>query len=98
MRGYQDASEEKPWNKPVPTVNFMSTHCFVYANHAGYTETRRSQTVIFLFCNKTSIILVQQKAELSRSIYIEVSVRCNEECSLDHIVPSLRSVYVTGPN
>ena len=30
----------------------MSTHCFVNANHAGDTETRRSQTGILLFCSK----------------------------------------------
>ena len=34
----------------------MSTHCFVDANHAGDTETRRSQTGILLFCNRAPII------------------------------------------
>jgi hypothetical protein len=30
----------------------MSAHCFVDANHARNTETKRSQTGILLFCNK----------------------------------------------
>ncbi len=34
----------------------MSTHCFVDANHAGNTETRRSQTGILLFCNKAPVM------------------------------------------
>jgi hypothetical protein len=49
---YRDASEAIPENKPEPRGKSMSTHCFVDANHAGDTETRRSQTGILLFCNK----------------------------------------------
>jgi hypothetical protein len=53
---YRDAEEAIPENKPVPRGNDMSTHCFVDANHAGDTETRRSQTGILLFCNSAPIL------------------------------------------
>jgi hypothetical protein len=48
---YRDASEATPKNMPLPRGDCLSTHCFVDANHAGETETRRSQTGILLFCN-----------------------------------------------
>ena len=53
---YRDGTEAIPKNKPVPRGNDMSTHCFVDANHAGDTETRRSQTGILLFCNSAPIL------------------------------------------
>jgi hypothetical protein len=53
---YRDAREAIPGNMPKPRGNPMSTHCFVDANHAGDTETRRSQTGILLFCNKAPTI------------------------------------------
>ena len=53
---YRDAEEAIPTNMPKARGNVMSTHCFVDANHAGDTETRRSQTGILLFCNRAPII------------------------------------------
>jgi hypothetical protein len=53
---YRDASEAIPTNMPTARGNCMSTHCFVDANHAGDTETRRSQTGILLFCNSAPTI------------------------------------------
>jgi hypothetical protein len=53
---YRDASEAIPSNMPAPRGKCMTTHCFVDANHAGDTETRRSQTGILLFCNRAPII------------------------------------------
>ena len=53
---YREAKEAIPENKPKPRGNGMSTHCFVDANHAGDTETRRSQTGILLFCNRAPVI------------------------------------------
>ena len=46
---YRDAEEEIPVNMPVAGGNFMSTHFFVDASHAGDTETRWSQTGILFF-------------------------------------------------
>ena len=51
-----NAKEAIPGNIPVARGNFMSTHCFINANHAGDTETRQSQTSILLFCNSAPII------------------------------------------
>ena len=48
---YRDAREAIPNNMPTARGKSMSTHCFVDANHAGDSETRRSQTGILLFCN-----------------------------------------------
>jgi hypothetical protein len=48
---HRDASEAIPGNMPTARGNCMMTNCFVNANHAGNTETRRSQTGILLFCN-----------------------------------------------
>ena len=53
---YRDAREAIPNNMPAPRGKSMSTHCFVDANHAGDTETRRSQTGILLFCNSAPVI------------------------------------------
>jgi hypothetical protein len=53
---YRDAEEAIPGNMPPPRGNVMSTHCFLDANHAGDTETRRSQSGILLFCNRAPII------------------------------------------
>jgi hypothetical protein len=66
---YRDASEAIPENMPTDRGNLMSTHCFVDANHAGDTETRRSQTGILLFCNRAPTIWFskrQNSVEASR--------------------------------
>ena len=41
---------------PVTRGNFMSTHCFVDANHTGDIKTRRYHTGILLFYNSAPII------------------------------------------
>ena len=41
---------------PKPRGNPMSTHCFVDANHAGNKVTRRSQTGVLIFCNKSPVM------------------------------------------
>jgi hypothetical protein len=53
---HRDAKEAIPNNVLSPRGNCVSTHCFADANHAGDTETRRSQTGISLFCNAAPII------------------------------------------
>jgi hypothetical protein len=62
---YRDASQAIPENKPEPRGKSMSAHCFVDANHAGDTETRRSQTGILLFCNKAPTSKRQNSVEAS---------------------------------
>ena len=53
---YKDAKEAIPGNMPVERANFMSTHCFVHANHSGETDTRIPQNGILLFCSSAPII------------------------------------------
>jgi hypothetical protein len=53
---YKDAKEAIPENMPKPRGNPMSTHCFVDANHAGNKVTRRSQTGVLIFCNKSPVM------------------------------------------
>ena len=53
---YRGAKEPVPEDAPVPRGNYVSTHCFVDADHAGNLMTRRSQTGILLFVNRAPII------------------------------------------
>ena len=39
-----------------PRGQSVSTHCFVDADHAGNTVTRRSQTGLLLFVNRSPIV------------------------------------------
>ena len=53
---YRDAKEAIPVNMPKPRGRAVSTHCFVDANLAGNTVTRRSQTGILIFVNRAPIM------------------------------------------
>lgn len=53
---YRGAQEAIPGDAPKPRGNYVSTHCFVDADHAGNRVTRRSQTGILLFLNRAPII------------------------------------------
>jgi len=51
-RLFQDAEEAIPGDMPPPRGNASTTHCFVDADLAGNTVTRRSQTGILMFVNR----------------------------------------------
>ena len=53
---YRDAKEAIPPNAPPPRGKYVSTHCFVDANLAGDTLTRKSQTGILIFVNRAPIL------------------------------------------
>ena len=53
---YRDASEQIPNDMPPPRGHAVSTHCFVDADHAPNTVTRRSQTGILIFLNRAPIV------------------------------------------
>jgi hypothetical protein len=52
---YPDASEDMPDNMPKPYGKKVRITCYVDANHAHDTVTRRSVTAILLFVNNTPI-------------------------------------------
>jgi hypothetical protein len=58
---HRDASEAVPENVLKPRGNCTTTCCFVDANHAGDTETRRSQTGILLFCDRATTIWFSER-------------------------------------
>ena len=53
---YPDACKPITFDMPIPRGKYVSTHCFVDANHAGDNSTRISMTVILIFCNRAPII------------------------------------------
>ena len=53
---YRDAKEAIPGDMPSPRGNAGRAHCFVDADLAGNTVTRRSQTGILIFVNRAPVI------------------------------------------
>ena len=53
---YPDACEPIPLDISKPRGEYISTHCFVGANHARDKTNRRSMTGILIFCNRSPII------------------------------------------
>ena len=58
---YRDAKEDIPLDMPEPRGKEVAVHCFVDANHASDKTTRRSQTGIIIFVNKSPIIFFSKK-------------------------------------
>ena len=53
---YPEACKPIPLDMPRPRGKYVSTHCFVDANHEADKTTRRSMTGIIIFCNRALII------------------------------------------
>ena len=53
---------------PKPRGNSVSTHYFVYANHAGNKVTCRSQTGILIFVNRAPIIAFSKRQNTVETI------------------------------
>ena len=65
------AEESIPVNMSVARGNFVSMHCFVGADHAGYTEMRQSQTTILLFCKSVPIIwFINRQNSFEASMFV----------------------------
>jgi hypothetical protein len=64
---YRDAEEPIPPNAPEPRGKEVSTHCFVDADLAGNTVTRRSQMGILLFVNRAPITWLSKRTNTVES-------------------------------
>jgi hypothetical protein len=58
---YGDVKEELPLDMPTPLGMPVMISCFVDANHAGNTVTRRSQTGIIIFIQNAPILWHSKK-------------------------------------
>ena len=58
---YRDAKEKIPPDAPKPRGRYVTTHCFVDANHAGCKKTRKSVTGVLIFINKAPVIFYSKK-------------------------------------
>ena len=52
---YEDATDEEPHNMPTPRGKEVDINCFVDADHAGNTVTRRSHTGVMIYLNMAPI-------------------------------------------
>jgi hypothetical protein len=64
---YPDAKEAIPPNAPPPRGKSVSMHCFVDADLAGNTVTRRSQMGILIFVNRAPIVWVSKRTNTVES-------------------------------
>jgi len=58
---YKGAKEAIPENAPEPRGKEVDLRCFVDADHAGDTVTRRSRTGFFIFINMAPVIFYSKK-------------------------------------
>jgi Reverse transcriptase (RNA-dependent DNA polymerase) len=60
---YRDAKEKIPADAPTPLGNYVTTHCFVDADHATDRATRRSHTGFLIFVNRAPIIWYSKRQQ-----------------------------------
>ena len=58
---YRGAKEKIPHDAPKPRGRYVTTHCFVDANHAGCKKTRKSVTGVIIFVNSAPVIVYSKK-------------------------------------
>ena len=58
---YGDVREELPTDAPEPLGKEVEIHCFVDASHAADKVTRRSQTGILIFINRSPVVFFSKR-------------------------------------
>ena len=58
---YRDSKESVPYYIPKPIGKIMTTHCFIDSNHSTDKVTRRSQTGILIFYNRSPILWFRKR-------------------------------------
>ncbi len=61
---YGEAQEKVPLNAPVPRGNPVNMYCFCDSDHAGDRLTRRSQSGIIIFLNRSPVIWYSKKQKI----------------------------------
>ena len=92
---YHDAKEQLPNNMPHKRGSAVSSHCFVDADHATNTVTRRSQTGILIFMNRAPIVWYnkrQNNVETSTFSSVFIAMRTAGE----HIKALRYNLYMFG--
>ena len=84
---YKDCKEDVPADMPEPLGNQMSTHCFVDASHASDKVTRRSQTGILIFCNRSPTVWHSK-----RQNSVEVSTFGSEFMALKNAIELIKGL------
>ena len=85
---YKGVKEAIPPNIPKPRGNFVSTHSFVDANHAGNKVTRRSQTGTLIFVNKSPIIAFSKRQNV-----VETSTFGSDFAALKNTVKLVEALH-----
>ena len=84
---YKGAEEAIPDNAPEPRGKDVDVRCFVDADHAGDTVSRRSRTGFFIFINMAPVIFHSKKQTT-----IETSVFGSEFVAMKNAMESCRGL------
>ena len=84
---YRDAKEQVPNDMPPPQGCAVSTLCFVDADHALNTVTRRSQTGILIFLNQAPIVWYSKRQNT-----VETSTFSSEFIAMRTVVEHIKAL------
>ena len=82
------SAEAIPEDMPPPRGQSVSMHCFVDADHAGNTVTRRSQTSLLLFVNRAPIVWFSKQQNT-----IETSTFSSDFITMKTAVEQIESLH-----
>jgi hypothetical protein len=97
---YQGVKESIPGDTPESRGNVVSTHCFVDADHAGNSVTRKSQTSILIFVKGTCTWFSKQQNTVETSTFDSEFVAMRifvERVEALHYKPRMFGIPIEGP-